>query len=115
MTFTLPTFSPDELVGKPFVILPGNPPDHKVVSAWRGEKVRAGGVMQVWNDALLICSIEGGDAYMKGTGERNRAYLRIGETLYGILFTEMLAKWQAMPNLKQAIIWKLDGALEVLQ
>ena len=115
MSKTLPVFPADELVGKPFVILPGNPDGHKVVAEWRGDKVRAGGIMQVWNDALLAISMYGGDAYMQRCGERERNYLRIGERLYGTSFTSMLETWQAIPNIRKAIIWREDGTWEVRQ
>jgi hypothetical protein len=44
----------DALLGTPFVCLPGNPPDHKVLFVSKeGHKVRVKDIEMVFNDALL--------------------------------------------------------------
>ena len=43
----------EALIGTPFVCLPGNPPDHKVLFICQDQKIRVSDVEMVFNDALL--------------------------------------------------------------
>jgi hypothetical protein len=102
----------DQHVGRPFVIAPGNPPDHKV--AWDladGTKMRIGGVMQAWNDALLMDAINGRGSYRKHADTMSIKALWVGELLYGLTFDEMLDAWLQIPKYTSPCIWK-QGAKE---
>jgi hypothetical protein len=57
-------YTPEQLLGFPFQELPGNPPEHKIINNYKAEngeliKVRAGAVMTVYNDAMLMDAIKG--------------------------------------------------------
>lgn len=65
------------LVGTPFIPLPGNPPQHRVLfMASGGEKIRVEHVEMVWNDALLMDAIsnwgEDGPLYKDTFAEDDR-------------------------------------------
>lgn len=84
----------DAQIGKPFVRLPGEPSQHKVVGETSdGFKVRVAAVEMVWNDALLMNAIEGDGTYEGlypldengGIGGRQRQILELARKLYGVI------------------------------
>jgi hypothetical protein len=103
----------DPHVGRPFVIAPGNPPEHKAVWEFEdGTKMRAGHVMQVWNDALLMDAIEGRPGAFAEHAEPNaKRCLWLAEMLYGLTYGEMYAAWLTIPKYTTPCIWK-QGAKE---
>jgi hypothetical protein len=102
----------DPHLGRPFVIAPGYPPQHRVVWKFQdGTKLRAGDVMQVWNDALLMEAIEGKGSYLKTAKEMETRALWVAEMLYGLTLDEMFNAWLNIPKYTTPCIWA-QGAKE---
>ena len=77
-----------KLIGQPFIHLPGNPRQHKVLEKIDGIKIRVEAVEMVWNDMHLIdyvCDEKG--HYRKDLEEENNTLqlkvLDLAEKLYG--------------------------------
>lgn len=104
----------DGLVGKPFVLLPGKPADHVVCGEDKsdGTKYRAAGVMQVFNDMLLMDAIEGSGTYERMCSRRNAAFLEVAVRLYGMSCKDALEWWLKIPNLKRPWEWPSDGVTQ---
>ena len=102
----------DSHVGRPFVIAPGNPPEHKIAYELPdGTKLRMGGVMQAWNDALLMDAIEGLGTYLSHADAACKAAIWVGELVYGLTFPEMFAAWLKIPKYTTPCVWN-QGAKE---
>ena len=96
----------EDLVGLPFLLLPGKPPEHKVVgNTTSGLKVRVCHVQMVFNDAILLDSVHGNGEYIKNITSNELDVLYIAQQLYGITIEEAIPVWQKMPKMGKAVEW----------
>lgn len=98
----------DSLIGMPFMLLPGCPPDHVICGEVKRDstKIQANAVMQVFNDMLLIDAVEGSGAYKtSGLSDYNAAALEIAERLYGVSCADALKHWMTLPRCYKALEW----------
>lgn len=77
----------NQLIGQPFVHLPGKPPQHKVLADIDGLKIRVETVEMVWNDKNFIDYVCGEGHYRKDLEQESNAsqlkVLDLAESLYG--------------------------------
>lgn len=77
-----------DVIGKPFVRLPGDWPFHKVLAFICGQKVRVSDVELVWNDMLLVDTVFGDGEYERTNkaeeGNINCEVLSIAQELYHV-------------------------------
>src|ERR1035437_5916227 len=93
----------DSMVGRPF--WPLDMPEHTVCGeTYEGQKIRAGGVMTVWNDMLLMDAIDGVDFYSRGVRGYEKACLEVAERMYGMTAAEGLKHWLTMPKREQKAV-----------
>lgn len=75
-----------EILGRPCVHIPGNPPKHKVVAEIDGFKIRVDTVEMVWNDKNFIDYVCGEGDYKRDLIEekntRQLKVLELAERLY---------------------------------
>jgi hypothetical protein len=87
----------DDMVGRPF--WPLSLPEHSVCGeTFEGQKIRAAGVETVWNDMLLMDTVEGEGFYFRGAGKYERACLEVAERMYAMSAAEGLKHWLTMPK-----------------
>lgn len=95
----------DDLVGRPFVTLPGSDAEHRVLGEYGGVKIRSGAVMQVFNDMLLIDAIRGAGKFRSTVQGLTAEALRVAEREYGSTCEEALPKWMGMGKPGRAVEW----------
>ena len=107
-----PTSKFDAMVGRPFVLLPGNPPDHVVLGESKrdGHKIRCAGVMTVWNDMLLVDAVEGPGTYLIRAGQREAEYLEVAERHYGCSAGDAIRVWLELGFLYTSVEWPKQEA-----
>ena len=96
------------LIGVPYIVLSLNDAhEHRVIAELQdGTKIRAFEVEKVFNDALLIDSIEGPGAYRRQFGKPENAILTQAEHSFGVDLLTAVPMWQTMQRTNLELPWE---------
>lgn len=96
----------ESLIGKPFMTLPGNPPDHKVMGTVNGFPVRVKEAEQMFNDMLLIDATQGPNSYFGSLStSQARAVFSFVMGLYRTPSADAVERWINIPKMDGPVEW----------
>ena len=96
----------ETLIGKPFVSLPGHPPEWQTITTTKeGIELRVAVIEQVFNDALLMDAIEGPGTFHQTAGPLEQIALTAALQAYNTTLENALTIWLKLPNTRRPHTW----------